>query len=101
MRFGPTPGAIWQINLRFVYAVFLYGLAWVYWPTDPQWWFFKVLAVMMIFVATVEIIKFLIRIGQHLKQDRDIIEYAQLGEAAKGDRLASNDAEQRAGTHGQ
>ena len=99
MKFGPTAQTIWQINLRFVFALILYGLAWLYWPSSPEWWFFKVLAVMMIIAATIEVIKNLVRIWMHLWKDRDVAKYSDLGETAKGDQLANYDAERRAGMH--
>ena len=101
MNFGPTPGTIWQINLRFVLAMFLYGLAWLYWPSSPKWWFFKVLAVMMIVAATIEVFKNLVRIWMHLRKDRDVAKYSEQGEAPKGDHLATYDAERRAGMYDQ
>lgn len=101
MKFGPTPKTIWQINLRFVFALFLYGLAWLYWPTNLQWWFFKVLAVMVIIAATIEVIINLFRIWNHFWNNRDVAKYSEQGETAKGDQLATYDAERRAGMHDQ
>ena len=97
MRFGPPPASIWKINLRFLYATFLFGLAWIYWPSSPEWWFFKVLSVLLVFTATVTALKAVIRIAQHLKQDRDVARFADQGAAPKGDGLASRATQRRAG----
>ena len=100
MKFGPKIDTIWRINGRFLYAIFLYSVAYGYWSiTSRYFYFFGVLAVFAALAATAYLLRTFWEIFVIILNSRIVGAYGDLGEAPKGDNMASNDAERRAGMH--
>lgn len=90
-------GDIIVINAKLAYAVFLVLVAWVIWPSSPEWWGFGFLAIIIMASAVVLAGKALIQAGQLILRDGKTRAYQRLGADPKTSDLASTDDLRRAG----
>ena len=97
METRPASSAIWTINGRFLKSAFGFAVAYAFWPQTKEAWGWGLFSLLFglgalgHFFGTISIIR------DHLKRDRSVRRYASKGEKAKGDRLASRDAQRNKG----
>ena len=97
MRYRPTAGAIFVINIEFLYAAFLVWIAWLVWPETREYWGFGILSGLMGLGGFLQFITTLGHIRDHLRRDRSVRAYAAQGESPKGDRMADITVQRKAG----
>ena len=87
---------ILKINLKLAYAVFLIWLAYLCWPTSPEWWGFGFITICAGLAGFVLAIKSLGEVGQMMFRDRNIDNFNKSARQPHDDKLAGQrDIEKR------
>lgn len=80
---------ILKINVKLAYAVFLIGLAYLCWPTSPEWWGFGFITIGAGLSGFVLGLKSFGEIAQMIFRDRTIDDFNNSARQPHDDTLAS------------
>ena len=95
--FQTSNGATAQINSKLFLAFICALAAWLIWPTNPQWWGFGLISIMLAAGAFLAFIDALQSMKKIYMRDKAMAEYMAQGNKPKSSKLASTDALRKAG----
>ena len=94
---GRNVGAIIQINLQLLYATVFAGIAWISWPSVPEWWGLGLLSIMCGMGAAGGLVNALSGMVGLYRREQALADYMAQGGAPKSARMASQEELRRAG----
>jgi len=94
---GLTFSRIAKINVKFAYAAFLGWLAYVCWPSRPEYWGFGWISICAGLSGAILAITAIIDLTIAIVHDYKVGKYSRAGRASKDDKLAGKDTQRGAG----
>ena len=93
-----TPiGAILKVNGHFLQASLFVGVAWLIWPTSPEWWGFGLLSILLGAAALASLIAALRAMTKLYVRERELARFVATARTADPSDLADQDALKDAG----
>ena len=98
MNAPKTPiGAILKVNGHFLQASLFGAVAWLIWPTNPQWWGFGLLSILLGATAFAGLIAAIRAMAKLYVRERELARFAATARAADPSDLADQNALKNAG----
>lgn len=98
MNWNKTPlGAILKVNGNFLQAFLFGGVAWLIWPTNPKWWGFGLLSILLGAAALASLIAALRAMTKLYVRERELARFAATARTADPSDLANQDTLKNAG----
>lgn len=93
-----TPiGAILKVNGHLLMAFLYGGSAWLIWPTNPKWWGFGVLSILLGAAALASLIAGFRAMAKLYVRERELAKFAKTAREPMPSDLADQDALKNAG----
>ncbi len=92
-----TLGTTIQINAKLLYAVILGVAAYFIWPTNPKYWGFGFLSIVMALAAIGLVIEAVRAMVKLYARDKALENYVAQGSKTKSSEMTTNDALEQAG----
>ncbi|PHR55175.1 MAG: hypothetical protein COA47_14355 [Robiginitomaculum sp.] len=92
-----TFGAILKVNGKLLLAFILGGLAWLVWPSKPEWWGFGVFSIIVGMAALRTSIDALITIAKLYAREKEFAAFTELLKPVTPSEMADKDALKAAG----
>ena len=93
-----TPiGAILKVNGHFLQAFMFGGVAWLIWPTNPKWWGFGLLSILLGAAAIAGFIAAIRAMTKLYVRERELARFSSTARAPDPSDLADQDALKNAG----
>lgn len=93
-----TPiGAILKVNGHMLLTFLYGGSAWLIWPTNPKWWSFGLLSILLSAAALASLIAAIRAMTKLYIREREVARFAATARAPVPSDLANNDALKDAG----
>ncbi len=95
--FRRSLGSVARINGMLLLAAFYAAIAWISWPTHPQWWGFGVISVLSACACLGALIQSLREMTTLYLRDRTLADYESQAKKQKNADLASDETLRQAG----
>lgn len=96
-HFRPRWRSIAAININLMTASACAFIAWVIWPSKPEWWGFGLMSIILSFAAIGGLCKALVAAAGLRAKESAINDYVAQGSAPKAARIANAEDLKRAG----